>query len=286
MIIRNALGSGAKSLKKIAGGWSIAAGEAEILLGLTLGKKLEEIYMRLDENLSASDYRRFRSYLSRRLKHEPIAYICGYKYFFDSKFIVKKRVTLIPRPETEVLIERANALIHANTTIIDVGTGSGAIAISLARSHPHLSIVATDISAAALNIAQKNAQKNGVKKNISFQKTSLLPKRFPKKIERLLIVANLPYIRTTDWKRLPLHIKKFEPRSALDGGKNGLDIYRALFTKLWEHRQQQAFTLLAEIDPEQAIRFAKEIKKYWPKATIKTEKDLSGNIRVMEVIQQ
>jgi release factor glutamine methyltransferase len=179
-------------------------------------------------------------------KDIPWEYICGYAEFNGLFFKVTKG-TLIPRIETEQLVEKANDLLHSNTyrAIIDVGTGSGCIAISIAKQNPTQNIFATDISKEALNIAKENALNNDIK-NIEFVNTDLI-----KDIEiqePVLILANLPYIPTKQYEELDPCVLNFEPRLALDGGKSGLDLYEKLFNQIKEKKIQKA-TLICEIEP-------------------------------------
>ena len=179
-----------------------------------------QLYLDLDRELSPEKDEAFRQLLERRLSGEPAAYITGHREFYGLDFYVDPRV-LIPRPESELLVEKALGLAqeHTLSTIADVGTGCGAIAISLALKLPQAKIYATDISAPALEVARFNCQKHGVQKICLLQGDMLDP--LPEPVD--LIVANLPYVRESELAGV-----RFEPRLALDGGSDGLGKIRRL----------------------------------------------------------
>jgi release factor glutamine methyltransferase len=298
MVIRDALGYGAKQLKRTADAWTSAALDAELLLGHALGMTREALYIHNTHAMTGAQTRRYNTLLTRRKKHEPIAYILGHKDFFGVSFLVERGVCLIPRPETEMLVERAIALLQqderfqpSETTIVDIGTGSGAIAVSVARTLPHYSIIATDISPAARRIAKKNAKQLGVADRVSVQKADLLPKKLSdvaqttkaKNGKSSLFLANLPYIPTRRWKSLPLSIRRFEPRSAFDGGPDGLTLYRKLFSQIAENKSIVQWTMLAEIDPGQTHAFSRAVQARFPRATISFHHDLYQQIRCVEI---
>ncbi len=285
MKIRDALGEGAKVLRKI-GAWGAGATDAEILLAHALGAAKEELYAHNERPVPAAALRRYRGLLARRAKREPVAYLVGTKEFFGLPFFVDKRV-LIPRPETEILVERALKILRQEPrvrsrekNVIDVGTGSGAIAVAVARSMPDVRVIATDASAPALAVARKNAAALGVASRIRFVKADLLPSSLLAP-GPWLILANLPYVATGEWRTLAPDIRRYEPRLALDGGRDGLVPYRR-FLDAMKERGLAAFTLLAEIHPEQAATLRDEIRTRWPAATVTVHKDLTGKKRVIE----
>ena len=289
--------------------------EALLLLAFALGNTKENICAWSDKKITAARKRRFWNLIKRRTKHEPVAYLLGHKEFYGLDFLVNKH-TLIPRPETELLIEEVLKLLLTPYSllpfIIDIGTGSGAIAITLAKRLPRAKIFATDISDKALHIAKKNAKKHKVK--IIFKKGNLLsPLTYNLKpiIYNLIITANLPYLPTKIWRRSMPDVKKYEPRSTLDGGTDGLKYYKNLFKQIkklpspYGGAQGPALpptsyslpttsysplptsysllpiTLFLEIDPSQTNTIKKEIKKHFPKAKMRIKKDLSGKNRVV-----
>jgi release factor glutamine methyltransferase len=263
--------------------------DAEILLSFVIKKPKEFLYAHSEKKLSAAQILKFKKLLSRRARHEPVAYITGHKYFYGLDFFVNKNV-LIPRPETETLVETA---IDKNpTAIIDVGTGSGAIAVSLARHLPNAKIFATEISPAAAKVAQKNISHH--KTAITLLRGNLL-EPFLKKykisnppageagLKSLLIAANLPYLMTCQWQKSQPEIKKYEPRQALDGGVDGLKYYRQLLQQieLLITSRQLSITSIFEIDPSQKKSITKLIKRRFPTAKIEIKKDLAGRDRLV-----
>lgn len=256
--------------------------DAEILLAFTLKKPKEFLYAHSEKKITAAQFSKFKKIIARRAKHEPIAYIIGHKYFYDLDFFVNKRV-LIPRPETEILVE--NTINKNPTAIIDVGTGSGAIAVSLAHRLPNAKIFATEISSAALKVAQKNISHHKVAVTLLCGNLlkPLLKKSKITNFKSLTIAANLPYLTTNQWKKTQPEIKKYEPRQALDGGADGLKYYRELLQQLelliTGHRL--SITSFFEIDPSQKKSITKLIKRRFPAAKIEIKKDLAGRDRLV-----
>ncbi len=201
--------------------------EAEILLAHILNLKKIQLYSQPERILSKEELDKFKTLLKRREKHEPIAYIVGYQPFMGLDFIVTPDV-LIPRPETELLVETAIKLITDYglqiTSLADLGTGSGCIAISLAKKLPNIKIIATDSSKKAIEIAKQNAKKHNVENQIEFHVVAKFTLPFPVD----LIISNPPYIPTADIEKLDPDVKDFEQKQALDGGKDGLDFIREL----------------------------------------------------------
>ncbi|MBU1027153.1 MAG: peptide chain release factor N(5)-glutamine methyltransferase [Candidatus Margulisbacteria bacterium] len=201
--------------------------EAEILLAHALNCKRIELYTKYEKNLSAAELDKFKQMIKRRSQHEPIAYITGYKSFMSLEFYVNRSV-LIPRPETEELVETIISLIKTNsnlTTIADIGTGSGVIAITLAKYLKDINVIAIDSSTEALQVAQKNSQTHQVDQRCQLVNGHLL-EPLQEKVD--LIVSNPPYIPSSVIEELPNDVKDWEPKQALDGGPNGLDYIRNL----------------------------------------------------------
>ena len=224
MNIQQALVSGTEKLKsaKIIS----ASLDAEILLSWTLNKPKSYLFTYPEKKLTQAQLAKFEKYISRRSKNEHVAYLTSHKEFYGLDFLVNKNV-LIPRPETELLVEEVlkNKKIKR---LADIGTGSGCIAIALAKNNPELKIYAADISAKALIIARKNAKKYKLK-NIIFKKGNLLEPI--KNIKLDAVVANLPYLSKKIYKK-NYHNLKFEPKNAMLAGKDGLDYYRKLFEQI------------------------------------------------------
>ena len=202
--------------------------DAELILSKSLNKSREEILINLEQNINKKNLTNFNEYLIRRSKKEPIAYLLEEKEFWSKKFFVNKN-TLIPRPETELLVEKLLTIFKKKRiTILDIGTGTGCIIISLLSELKNSTGVAVDISCKAIMVAKKNACKFKLSDRIKF-----LNKPFEDLCEKKfdLIVSNPPYIRRSDIKNLSEDIKKFEPRMALDGGNDGLDLIKKIIYK-------------------------------------------------------
>lgn len=203
----------------------------------------------------------------------PPQYIKGWVEFYKLKFKVNPYV-LIPRPESELLVDKT-IRFWKNHVILDIGTGSGNIAIALTKNLPNATIIATDISEKALKVARQNAKLHQVK--IKFIKSNLL-KNIKEKVD--IIVANLPYIPTARIPYLDSSVKDFEPHIALDGGFDGFELYRKLFKQM----QKIKFKLfIGEIDYTHGDLALQEAQKYFPDAQIEVKKDLSRKQRILKI---
>lgn len=223
--------------------------DAELLLGHVLGLTRAQIHAHPERRLDVAELESYHELIERRRQHEPVAYITGHKEFYGLDFYVDRRV-LIPRPETELLVEKGLEIGRAISnplTIADVGTGCGAIAISLAVHLPQAIIYALDASSEALEVAALNRCRHGVERSVHLLQGDLLSP-LPEPVD--LIVANLPYVSRAEWKQLPRTIAAYEPRSALDGGPDGLDAIRRLLAQARSHLKPQA-TILLEIGATQ-----------------------------------
>ncbi len=202
--------------------------DSELLLSKILNKTREEILVNLNQNINKKNIYTFKKYLERRCKNEPIAYILKEKEFWSKKFNVNK-FTLIPRPETELLVEELFKIYSGKKlTILDIGTGSGCIIISLLAGLKDSTGIGIDISKNAILVAKKNAFKYKLNNRVKFINKSF-QNIFAKKFD--LIVCNPPYIERKDLKNLSDDIKKYEPRMALDGGNDGLDLIKKVIYK-------------------------------------------------------
>ena len=216
---------------------------AQLLLASLLNQPKEWLIAHDDETLTIDVLTRYERQLARVAAHEPLAYILGHREFYGLDFMVDKRV-LIPRPETEMLVDLTLAalkpLIPSPThprRVIDIGTGSGAIPVALAKTQPDLYLIATDVSPDALAVAQLNAQKHGVAERIVFQQSNLLDKTDPGQLTEIrVLTANLPYVTRKEIDDLQPEIQDHEPRVALDGGDDGLDLIRRLLTQIRDLR--------------------------------------------------
>jgi len=228
--VREALRAGAELLHKA--GIDSARLDVEVLLRHVLGVKTAELYLDFDLVLNAAAEREFKKLLLRRAGREPVAYITSHREFWSLDFVVTPEV-LIPRPETELLVERALKLATrlpamSALNILDLGTGSGAIAVSLAKELPQARIFAVDISAAAIEIARLNARRHGVEERMGFFCGDLFEPVAEEREGFDLIVANPPYIRSGELAGLAPEIREWEPNTALDGGADGLLYYRRI----------------------------------------------------------
>ena len=203
--------------------------DAQLLLAGALDIERVRLLAHSDQRLSCEQARRFEALLNRRAAGEPMAYIMGRKWFYDLELLVTPAV-LIPRPETELLLEEALRLMAGATeaTVADIGTGSGALAVSCARRLPGSQVYACDSSVDALEVARKNAELHGT--SISFLRGDLADPLLEHGVQADLLMANLPYIRTAELRTLA--VSRFEPKLALDGGPDGLRQIRRLLPQI------------------------------------------------------
>ena len=202
--------------------------DTEILLSKTLGKKREDVLINLNQKINKQKILEFKAYINRRFLSEPVAYILKEKEFWSKVFNVNKS-TLIPRPETELMVEQLVKIYKEKSIfILDIGTGSGCILISLLSELTKSFGIGIDISKKALLVAEQNAQKHNLERNIKFYKRSF---EQIKNYKFDLIVSNPPYIKSNELKNLNDDIKKYEPKIALDGGNDGLDVIKKVIYK-------------------------------------------------------
>jgi release factor glutamine methyltransferase len=256
--------------------------QAELLLAYALETTRAQMLARLDEPILPEDAARYAANVARRAQHEPLAYILGQQEFCGLEFLVDRRV-LIPRHETETLVELALQAARRggkdSTVIVDVGTGSGALALVLAYHLPQAHVYATDISFDALTVAQMNAARLHLETRVTFQQGDLyapVPEPFD------LLISNLPYIPTGRYDRLPHEVRAFEPRLALDGGEDGFVFVRRLLTQINVRAARGAIAFL-EISEEQGKAAVELAQQVLPKATVTLHRDLEGLDRVLEI---
>jgi release factor glutamine methyltransferase len=215
--VREALGAAADALKAV--GVDSPRLDAELLLCEAIGCERARLAAEPEMGVPAAAARRFGELVRRRLRREPVAYILGRKGFRGIDLAVDPRV-LVPRPETELLVELALEL--ASRRVLDMGTGSGAIALAIADEMPGCEVTATDTSAAALEVARANAERLGLAERVELVEAVLPPE--PGRFD--LLVANLPYVAESDWGELEPEVTEWEPREALLAGPDGLDVLR------------------------------------------------------------
>lgn len=260
--------------------------DAQVLLAKAIQKPTSYLFAHFEDEITNAQADKFQSFIDRRKQHEPVAYITGEKEFYKRKFSVNKFV-LIPRPDTELMVESALKLIDEYTTIIDVGTGSGAIAVTLAAEKQQ-PVVAIDIDPQALAVARRNAEAHNAEKYLSFLEGDLLQPYFDKNIHetqstQAVITANLPYIRIQQWPTLDPDVHVFEPKRALVGGVDGLELYDRLLQQIYDNRDKlpSIVYLMLEIDPSQEISCPRLVKEHFPEAEVQKQRDLSGKPRLI-----
>lgn len=250
------------------------------ILTFALSKKKEELLLCQDEPLSKEKAEFINSLFEQRRQGKPVAYITHSKEFFSEEFFVNESV-LIPRPETEILVEEAINIIKGlkgNIKIVDVGTGSGIIGIMIAKLTGR-DVVCIDVSPNALKVAQMNSKRLGVKEKTTFICSDLLCGI--KEKERFhIILANLPYVRKDEWENLMKDVKDFEPKLALIGGEDGLELYRHLIDSLKERIVEKGWFLCEIGGKEQADAVLKMLKSQGFMASI--IKDYRGIERIVK----
>ena len=259
--------------------------EAEVILMYFLGLTRAKLFVALEDELLPGGTEALEQIVERRIAHEPLAYIIGYREFFGRDFYVAHGV-LIPRPETELLVEEALGFIaqhfpQRDPIIVEIGTGSGVIAISLALEMPKAKIYATDISSRALEVAAYNCEQHGV--GIQLLEGDLLAP-VPEPVD--IIIANLPYVRDEEIGGLADEIKVYEPIVALSGGPDGLDKMRQLLSDVAEsgERLRPGGLILLEVSPAQGEALAAWAQDMLPAAAVELVPDLSGMVRALKVV--
>lgn len=261
---------------------------AQIALGFVLGMDRVQLLANLRQELTEDEWREFKQLILKHVDGEPIQYLIGYEEFYGRKFLVNPNV-LIPRPETEELVfgilERVNNRFKvggvengvSRLDCVDIGTGSGAIAVTLKLEMPELNVTATDISVGALVVAENNAKRLGAE--IRFVEGDLLTPFVGK--ERFdIIVSNPPYIPLADRKDLSDVVKDHEPESALFGGLDGLVLYRKMIGQLPKVIKEKAL-IGFEIGYDQGVAVSNLLKEQFPLAEIEVVQDINGKDRMV-----
>jgi release factor glutamine methyltransferase len=248
--------------------------DIEVLLSHVLDKSKEWIFTHPDFEISNELLEELRGLEKKRAEGVSVAALVGSKEFFGLGFEVNENV-LIPRPETEMLVEEILKL--KPTSLLDVGTGSGCVAIAVKKNLPQCEVVASDVSLEALELARRNAEQNEI--DVQFMESDLLEK-VEKNFE--IIVANLPYI-PLDSEEVEIGVKKFEPNLALFGGADGLDLIRKLLTQISTLSQKPKFVLLEFGGGEQTRILEEFTKELFPNAVLGLKKDLAGIDRVLKL---
>lgn len=279
MIVYDILNESAKTLE--AAGIPSARLDAEILLSYCLGCDRLEFLKNPEIQPDQTQLTAFKKLINRRLRWEPVAYIVGRKNFWTLSLEVNKDV-LIPRPDTEVIVEEilniAKKTVSNRIKILDIGTGSGAIAIALACEIPHASVMATDISLTALDVARRNACSLGIQNQIDFRQGDLFE---PVKGIFDIIASNPPYIGAQEYEELPEGVRAFEPREALLAGKSGLEFYEKLIYQTESYLEKNGWLLL-----EIGARQEKDVRRIMETSglynNIEIRRDYAGLPRVIK----
>ncbi|HEV2859201.1 MAG TPA: peptide chain release factor N(5)-glutamine methyltransferase [Solirubrobacterales bacterium] len=273
--VREALGAAVEAL--VAAGIEDPRLDAELLLAEATGRSRADVIADPDAEVSPAAGRLFGEMVRRRLRREPVAYILGRKGFRHLELAVDPRV-LVPRPETELLVELALELRPAR--VLDVGTGSGAIALAVADEIPEAEVTATDTSPAALEVACANAERLGLSERVRVVEGTLPDANGGWD----LILANLPYVPERDWPSLQPEVAQYEPREALLAGPDGLDAYRAFIPEcallLSRYAKRRKGALALEVGEGQAPAVA-ELMRDAGFGEIETRRDLAGIERVV-----
>lgn len=257
--------------------------EAELLLAHALNTDRTHLYQRLRDELTPQAESAFDALLQRRLAHEPTAYILGHKEFYGLEFEVTPDA-IIPRSETETLVELvldfARSASAREMRIADIGVGCGAIAVALAANLSETEIIAIDISPRALALARRNAGRHTVTGRIRLLEGDLLE---PLDTPVDVIVANLPYVRSSDFEAAPPEINEHEPRLGLDGGPDGLRLIERMLRDVPPHLKPGG-ALFAEISEQEGEAARTLAAAAFPQARIQVRKDLSGLDRALVVL--
>ena len=263
--------------------------DAAVLLSTVLGVNRAWLYAHPTRQLSEHEIAKYEELVRRRMCHEPVAYLVGYKPFYGLDITVDNRV-LIPRPETEILVERA--LGHAQVliregqrpVIADIGTGSAAIAVALAINAREATVYATDVSAACMEVSEKNVWRYGVGEQVHLVPGSLMD-NLPEPVD--IVVANLPYVATTDLPTLPPQVRNWEPVLALDGGPDGCDVIRKLLRQLaspqGQARLKPGAVIFLEIGADQGPRVRAAVNETLPHCGCSVLVDYAGLDRVVVI---
>lgn len=270
--------------------------DAEVLLAFVLGKPREFVIAHPEYRLSLLERWRFLFLVWRRGRGVPVAYLVGEKYFYGLPFFVNKH-TLVPRPDTERMVEEAVAAVRElgadDFVLVDVGTGSGCIPISIAKTLQHdniatrLALYAGDVSKGALKVAKRNAERHGA--DITFLYGNLLQPFLAlsaealAKVDSLVVTANLPYLTEEQWQA-EASIRR-EPKLALVADDGGLALYEELFLQITRNTSHVSrTTVFCEIDPGQTEGMLGLVSSYFSEAKVDVVKDLAGHDRVVKIV--
>ncbi|MDC0946228.1 peptide chain release factor N(5)-glutamine methyltransferase [Nitrospinaceae bacterium] len=253
--------------------------DSEIILAHTLNLSRTDLWTQDKRVLSESEKKIAKKNVERRLNREPVSLIVGHQEFWSLDFVVDGNV-LTPRPETELIIETALNCISSHTArILDLGTGSGALAVTMAKEVPECKVSAIDIDPNALSIAKENAVRHGVADRIEFVCADLIKSAWSGYFS--IILSNPPYIKSADIKKIMPEVQNYEPEKALDGGITGLAFYRAIIPMAIDRLEENGFLIL-EIGHDQADEVTALLNNFSGYQNIKVIQDYSGYDRVVK----
>ena len=257
--------------------------DAQVILAHLLGVQRTWLFAHHDYELNADEAERFTDLITRRMRHEPVAYLVGHKEFYGLDFVVDQRV-LIPRPETELLVDAVidHVVMREEQALVlaDVGTGSGAIALAVAANCPAMCIYAIDLSADALAVAQQNKERLDSRNQVTLLKGDLLTP-LPETVD--IIVANLPYISADTYVNLMTDVRDYEPQLALEAGPQGLDAITRLLIDAPHHLKQYGLIFL-EIGHDQGEAVLQLARTLLPAtAAIRLRQDYHGRDRLVMI---
>jgi release factor glutamine methyltransferase len=278
MLVKEALNSSIELLKKRQ--ISEPESSAEVLLGYALGVERTRLRTVLGEEIPGEVIPNFQKMIARRLKKEPVWRIIGSVEFYGNYFSVSPKV-LVPRPETEFLIESVLKALEGShlehPRVLELGTGSGAISISLAKNFGRARYFASDISAEALDVAINNAGSLGASEQIEFRVGDLFNPWEGEKFD--LVVANLPYIPINERHIIPKEVSEYDPEIALFGGKDGIDLYKKMFLEMPNFLNEPGLSVV-EVGYHQGDLLTKYLEKIAPKVQTSFWKDYGGEDRL------
>jgi release factor glutamine methyltransferase len=255
---------------------------AELLLSHVLGLKRIELYTQYNKVVAQEHLDRLRDLVKRAGLHEPVAYLVGRTEFYSLEFEVTPDC-LIPRPETELLVQRSIELLRKRTaphSICDLCTGCGVIAVAIAKNVPDAKVVATDIAEPALAVAARNVEKHALQERVELRHGDLFDPLVPRLDQFDLIACNPPYVSGPEYEALDKNVKDYEPRIALHAGPDGLDVYRRLAEKVDQFLKPDGLLLL-EIGYTQGPAVRDLLQPTGLFARIRIDKDLQGHDRVV-----
>ena len=257
---------------------------AELLLSNVLGLKRIELYTQYNRMVEQEHLARLRELVKRAGQHEPVAYLVGRAEFYSIEFEVTPDC-LIPRPETELLVQRSIELLRLRAgphQVCDLCTGCGVIAVAIAKNVPDAKVIATDLSEAALGVAAKNVRKYGLDDRVELLRGDLYEPLIPQ-LDMApfdLIVCNPPYVSAAEYEKLEKNVKDYEPRTALYGGEDGLELYRRIAEQVGRFLDSDG-ALLLEIGHEQGSAVRALLEQTGLFEIIKVDKDLSSHDRIV-----